>query len=83
MNPNHTFHEGDYHHVCYCEHKNGEMPNNGILCGYNGEDFTTYGNCPNGLICTGPIESDPETKRVPSFRKEQLCSRGKSSFLIE
>ena len=52
------------------------------MCGYNGEEFTTSGNCPNGLICTGAIESDPEAKRAPSFRKEQLCSRGSSSFWL-
>ena len=67
---------GDVSHVCYCEYKNGASPQNGIMCGYNGESFSRVDNCGIHNRCIGPTEDDSISKRIPSFRKTELCSRG-------
>ena len=67
------FLSGDYSHVCFCEHKNGKSPQNGIICGYNSEDFVLSGHCPSNYACIGPTKDDPVYKRIPSFRKKELC----------
>ena len=74
--PGEIFYEGDYSHVCYCENKNGEMLNNGIICGYEGEEFSKNGDCLDGLVCVGPTKEGPASQRVPSFRRQELCSKG-------
>ena len=68
--------------MCYCEHKNGQAPNNGIMCGYTGKPFSVHGYCGSDETCVGPTANDPLSKRFPSIRKAELClnSKGKHDF---
>ena len=71
---------GYHSYVCYCEHKNGATPNNGIMCGYKDEVFNINGHCASDEKCTGLTKDDPISKRVPSHRKAELCSKSKGKI---
>lgn len=67
--------------MCHCEHKEGGMPNNGIMCGVGGKNFNLQGFCNHNERCTGPTKDDPATNFVPlkeNFRdtQELLCTKG-------
>ena len=68
--------------MCYCQHKNGQTPNNGIMCGYKGDVFSVHAHCSSDESCVGPTADDPLPTRIPSFRKAELCSnsKGKHDF---
>lgn len=52
------------------------------MCGYKGEDFSIHAHCSSDESCVGPTADDPLSKRIPSFRKAELCSnsKGKHDF---
>ena len=47
------------------------------MCGYKGEDFSIHAHCSSDESCIGPTADDPLSKRIPSFRKAELCSYSK------
>ena len=51
-------------------------PNNGIMCGKNKGLFERISDCASDESCTGPIKSDPISRRVPNDQKGFLCSKG-------
>ena len=52
------------------------------MCGYKEGDFSINAHCSSDESCVGPTKDDPLSKRVASFRKEELCvkSIGKNAF---
>ena len=59
--------------VCHCENKDGIMPNNGIMCGYIGGEFTRYAHCASNERCNGATGDDDPTSWVCDYRKGYLC----------
>ena len=54
---------------CYCEHAYGWTPENGIMCGREG-DVTRVAYCAHWETCTGPTEW---SSGVEQSNKAQLC----------
>ena len=52
------------------------------MCGYKGEAFSIHAHCSSDESCVGPTADDSLSKRIPSFRKAELCSnsKGKRDF---
>ena len=52
------------------------------MCGYKGDVFSIHAHCSSDESCIGPTADDPLSKRIPSFRKAELCSnsKGKRDF---
>ena len=59
--------------LCYCEHKNGATPYNGIKCGFIGGSWSQDGYCSTHQKCTGATESDSMTNWVTISNKGDLC----------
>ena len=62
--------------VCFCEHKNGGIGKNGIICGFKGNPFQKEGYCEEDEFCTGVIETHQTTSYVSIDHKSKLCSKG-------
>lgn len=60
--------------LCYCEHKNGGIPKNGIMCGFNGVLFTRNGYCSEGQRCTGATKNDGYYDWKTERKKKDLCT---------
>ena len=61
--------------LCYCEHKNGGTPKNGIRCGFIGGSWSRDGYCSSDEKCTGAIESNSMTEWVTISKKGDLCTK--------
>ena len=61
---------------CYCEFKNADANNNGIMCNTTDGSARLFGSCDIGQRCTGH-----ETENYLN-RKLELCEKGKKYFVI-
>ena len=68
--------------VCYCEHKNGKTPNNGIMCGTYGGDFFRDGYCSTHQTCTGGTKDDWGKNWVTKNKKGDLCKSSNQLMIV-
>ena len=59
---------------CYCAHKNGETPKNGIVCKTAAGKVWTDGYCASDETCTGPTSSDTCNEWILRNKKGDLCT---------
>ena len=52
------------------------------MCGYKEGDFSINAHCSSDESCVGPTKDDPLSKRVASFRKEELCVKSIGKMLL-
>ena len=61
---------------CYCEFKNSDANNNGIMCNTTDGSARLFGSCDLGQLCNGD-ETDDYLNR-----KQELCEKSKKHLVI-